>query len=275
MAEQAEGYSFTKFASLDFYGRVNAQTLDLAEIGKQRRIVDLSCGTGAITRLILERLDDARSTVIYAIDHSSEALRLARQYIGDRTEAVVKFVQAEVENLSDVLGEQVDSVVYLNAIHYVQDKRSLIRQIREALGPDGVFVFNSGFFDGAHTRETDNFARRWMMRSLRILNKEYGLRPQKSEKTEARQQLTPDDYRQLLEDEGFEVSKQHIQHIDVPIDGWYDISGFQDFIEGVMPGVPLDKASDSLQRGCKETWDEMGLETVPRNWLLVVATKKQ
>ncbi|MCH8236310.1 MAG: hypothetical protein IIC29_09330, partial [Chloroflexi bacterium] len=54
--ETTQGYSFSKFASLDFYAEVNTATLDLAEIGKHHRIVDLSCGNGGITKQILERL---------------------------------------------------------------------------------------------------------------------------------------------------------------------------------------------------------------------------
>ena len=48
---------------------------------------------------------------------------------------------------------------------------------------------------------------------------------------------------------------------------------FQDFIEGVMPGVPLEIARECLQQACKETWDEMGLDTVPRYWMMVVASR--
>lgn len=273
MAQEGQHYSFAKFASLDFYAEVNSRTLDLADIGKQRRIVDLGCGTGSITRLILERLEDARQTVIYAIDHSASALRQAMGDLGERRDAVVKFVQAEVENLSSVVGEKVDSIVFFNAIHYVPDKASLLRQVREALKPGGTFVFNSAFYEGAHLPETDEFARRWMMRSLRILRREYGLRAVRGEKVEARQQLSPRDYEELLDREGFEISSEVIHRIDVPIDGWLDISGFKDFIEGVMPGVPLDKASESLQRGCREIFSEFNLDFVPRNWMLVVARR--
>ncbi|MDA1256336.1 MAG: class I SAM-dependent methyltransferase [Chloroflexi bacterium] len=274
MAQTAQGYSFAKFASLDFYTEVNIATLDLAEIGKHHRIVDLSCGNGGITKLILERLEDAKQTVIFAIDHSASALRDAKANIGERTDAAIKYIQGEVQNLSELLGEKVDSVVYFNAIHYVPDKLSLLKQIREAIKPGGTFVFNSSFFKGAHPEETDVFARKWMMRSLRMLKRDHGLRPIRSDKTEARQQLTPEEYEQLLREGGFKIAAEEIHRIEVPIDGWYDISGFQDFIEGVMPGVPLDIARDCLQRACKETWDEMGLETVPRNWMLVVASRE-
>ena len=271
--ETTQGYSFSKFASLDFYAEVNTATLDLAEIGKHHRIVDLSCGNGGITKQILERLEDAKHTVIYAIDHSASALRDAKENIGERKDAAIKYIQGEVQNLSDLLGEKVDSIVYFNAIHYVQDKAALLKQIREAIKPGGTSVFNSSFFKGAHTPEPECFARKWMMKSLRMLKREHGLRAVRSDKAEARQQLTPEEYYGLLRDGGFEIAAEEIHRIEVPLDGWHDISGFQDFIEGVMPGVPLDIARECLQKACRETWEEMTLDTVPRNWMMVVASR--
>ena len=61
--------------------------------------------------------------------------------------------------------------------------------------------------------------------------------------------------------------------MDVPIEGWLDISHFEDFITGTMPGVPLDKASASLQKGLTLTFEEMNLKYVSRNWLDVLAVR--
>jgi ubiquinone/menaquinone biosynthesis C-methylase UbiE len=80
----SEEYSFTSFSNLPFYTKVNERLLDLAEVGKQRKIVDLGCGTGGITKLILERLQSAKDTVIYAVDHSTTALKAAAEEIGIR-----------------------------------------------------------------------------------------------------------------------------------------------------------------------------------------------
>jgi hypothetical protein len=55
--------------------------------------------------------------------------------------------------------------------------------------------------------------------------------------------------------------------------GFEDISEYDLFIEGVMPGVPLEPGSESLKHGARAAFAELGLETSPRNWLLVVASK--
>ena len=87
------------FSNLPFYTRVNARLLDLAEVGKQRKIVDLGCGTGGVTKLILERLQSAKDTVIYAVDHSTSALKAAAEEIGDRKDVAINYVHSEVQNL--------------------------------------------------------------------------------------------------------------------------------------------------------------------------------
>jgi hypothetical protein len=92
-------------------------------------------------------------------------------------------------------------------------------------------------------------------------------------KVESRQQLTPQEYSTLLNESGFKVIQSDIQTVHVPIDGWHHISGFSDWIEGVMPGVPLATGREALQKGLRETWDDMKLETVPRLWLSVSAAR--
>lgn len=253
--------------------RVNSRLLDLSDIGQQRRIVDLGCGTGGVTRLILDRLQVYRQSVVYAIDHSAGAIRQAISELGDRRDAAVKFIQGDAASLSEMIKEKVDAVVYCNSIHYQADKESLIQQIKNALRPGGTFSFNTSFFEGAHPPESHEFYRRWMMRSLRILKREYGLRAVRSKKVESRRQLTADEYNELVEAQGFKVIKRDVTKVDVPLQGWLDISGYSDFIEGVMPGVPMDEASASLQRGVREIYDELRIKFVPRNWLGIVATR--
>jgi len=266
-------YTFTSFANLDFYRKVNARLLDLAEVGKNKRIVDLGCGTGAVTRLMLERLESARQTVIYAIDHSATAIRQAIAELGDRKNAVVNFIQAEVQNLRTAVREQVDSIVYCNSIHYVPDKGKLLDEVRDSLRPGGTLAFNTTFFEGSNPPESEAFYRRWMMRSLRILVKEHGLRPGKAEKTEARRQLSAEGYANLLREHGFDIEKAEVVPVEFPLEGYLDISEFKDFIEGTFPGVPLDKASDSLKRGARQAFEDLNITFVPRNWLNVVAVR--
>ena len=269
----SKDFSFGKFAQNAFYGKTNARLVDMADVTPGQRIVDLACGTGGVTQLILERLRGARDSVVIAVDNSATALRQAMENLKDVRDSAVQFVQSRVEPLSEVVKDSVDTIVFCNAIHYVSDKDTLLAEIHKTLKPGGRFAFNTSFFEGGQAVGSEAFYRKWMLKASRILRREYGLKPDKSQRVEARKQLTADQYRELVESHDLRIIKQEIDLVQVPLEGWLDISQFEDFIVGVMPGVPLDKASAALKEGAAQTYKELGVEFVPRNWLDVVAIR--
>jgi hypothetical protein len=107
---------------------------------------------------------------------------------------------------------------------------------------------------------------------LRTLKERYHLRPERTA-VEARHQLTPDQYRALLEAEGFAVNVQELQPVTVSEQGWIDISHFSDFAAGVLPGIPIETASAILCETLRETFAELDVRAVPRNWLSVIAVR--
>ena len=274
MNTSKEQYTFSKFASNSFYRNQNAELIDLLDIGDKQKIVDLACGTGGVTRLLFERLKNARDAVVIGIDHSSIAIKQAIDDFKDVKSSAVQFVQGGIEHLSTAVKDKVDTVVLCNAIHYIPDKDTLLTDINKALYPGGKFAFNTTFFEGAHLPETLKFYRVWMLKAMRHLKSEYGLSVDRSGKVESRKQLTPDDYKNLLDKNGFEISIQEIKPVEFTKEGFLDISKFDDFIQGTLPGVPLDKASNSLQAGVHQAFEELNLKYVLRNWLDVVAIRK-
>ncbi|GBD11249.1 Ubiquinone/menaquinone biosynthesis C-methyltransferase UbiE [bacterium HR23] len=268
----AEDFSFKWFARHGFYRAVNAYLLEMAGLHPGQRVVELACGTGAVTRMILEKLRGARESAVIAIDMSASALREAMQNLADAKDAAIQFIQGRAEELSRLVREKADAVIFCNGIHYIQDKASLLHEVVASLKPGGRFAFNTSFFQGAHAPETDAFYRRWMFKALRLLKERYGLLP-RPEKVEARRQLTPEQYARLLEAYGLKVVHQEVRTALVNLQGWLDISRFEDFVQGALPGVPLEKASAVLQEAVRQTFQEMGLTAVPRNWLMVVAER--
>ncbi len=145
-------------------------------------------------------------------------------------------------------------------------------EVYKTLRPGGVFAFNTGFFEGALPPETVRYYRRWMLKAMRRLKQDYDLKPEKS-KVESRRQLTADEYREILETEGFRIKCHEIVPGEVTEQGWIDLSRFSDFIEGALPGVPLGTASDVLVDSLRETFNELEVRAWPRNWLTVVAAR--
>jgi ubiquinone/menaquinone biosynthesis C-methylase UbiE len=269
----SDEYSFKAFSEHAFYREVNEALLDRADLRRGWTVVDVACGSGAVTALILEKIRGARDTMVIGIDMSATALRDARQKVAGAYDAVVEFVQARAEELSETVRRAADAVVFCNGIHYIEDKVGLVKEVYRTLRPGGIFAFNTGFFEGAMPPETAMYYRRWMLKALRKLKTEYNLRPEHT-KVEARKQLSPEQYLELLECQGFVIKSQEIVATAVTEQGYVDISRFSDFVAGALPGVPIKTASDVLVESVRETFAELeGMTAWPRNWLSIVATR--
>jgi len=268
-------FGFSKFSDNDFYSNVNKELIDSLDIQSDLKIVDLGCGSGGISKIILEKLNyiNSENSSIIAVDFSEISLKEAKANLKSVSDSMITFVQSRYEEFSSKIKDKVDLVVLCNAIHYLDDKELVIKDVMKILKPGGRFAFNSSFFDGAHPEHTLGFYRKWMFKAMRTLLKEYNTRPVKAEKIESRVQLNPNQYKEVLENCGMKITSIKIREVDVPIDGWLDISGFKDFIEGIMPGVNLDIASQSLQKAVRDTFKEMKLNFVQRNWMEIVVTK--
>ena len=271
--EGKEIFSFVAFSNTPFYQAINHSLVDLSRLSPGQRVVDLACGTGGVTKIILDKLRGARESLVIGVDMSAIALKQAREELETKKLAMVEFVQGQAEQLSQLVKESVDAVVFCNAIHLVTDKAKLVGEVFNTLGSGGVFAFNTSFFDGGHPPETEQWYRRWLFRSLRILRSEYGLTPVKQDKDEARQHISAEQYTQILKDGGFNIKEQRINRIDVPLEGWVTISQFEDWINGVMPGVPLREGSESLTKAAVQVFEEMNVDHISRNWLEIVAAR--
>ena len=177
-------FSYQKFSNNEFYGNLNARLIDMADLASDKKIVDLACGTGGVTRLILERINQTKDTVVIALDHSSTALKTAMEDLKDISNNAVKYVQLGVENVSDAVKDSVDAIVFCNAIHYVPDKDAVVADICKTLKPGGKFIFNTSFYDGGQHKDSSAFYSKWMFKAMKILRRKYGLSPVKSQKVQ-------------------------------------------------------------------------------------------
>jgi len=263
-----ERFSFEAFTRHPFFTEVNRWIVERVIGPGRRKIVDLGCGPGAVTKLILERLGgDARNVEVIGIDPSPSALSKARAAIHSK---VVKFMEGSAEWVSRIVSSA-DAVVFLNAIHLVPDKAQVIAEIRKALKKDGVFAFNTTFFNGAYVDGTGAFWRRWVVRAVQVL-RERGIEVKHSDRAVARQFLTPEEYSDLCVQAGFARPSVDLVRIEMPPESMRDIGRFSLFIEGALPGVPLEEGSAALEKGLERAMDETGVCGVPRNWLECVAT---
>jgi ubiquinone/menaquinone biosynthesis C-methylase UbiE len=266
-------FSYKQFAKQGFVQQANSHLLDLIDIRPGQKIVDLGCGTGAVTQLILEKLNGSRDSLVIGIDTSAEALNEAKKHVKYSQNLEPQFILSPVEQLCEILKKQVDIIVFCNGIHLVSDKTDLFSKISSSLKSGGVFALNTTFFQGAPPPETEQFYRRWMMKALRILKRRYDIRP-KNEKVEARRQLTSMQFDELLCNHGFSIGSKSVFSVPFTLQGYLAISEYEDFIQGTLPGVPLEKGREALQEGVRQAFQELNIEdSVLRNWLSIVAVR--
>lgn len=98
-------------------------------------ILDVGCGTGRVTELLLALVPHGR---VLAVDASQDMVALARERLGDRAEVWCQ----DVLNLE--LDEPVDVVFSTAALHWVPDHERLWGRLAQALRPGGVLEAQCG-----------------------------------------------------------------------------------------------------------------------------------
>lgn len=273
-------FTFEAFAAHPFYTAINRSLVQQALVplmsrppGATLTIIDMACGTGAVTRLIVEELTrQGRQARIIAVDPSADALLHARQSIG-AIGIDVDYFQGEADELHTLVREA-DAAFFCNAIHLIADKRTTFRQMSAILAPGGVFACNSAFYQGANDESTQRFSRLWIRRAVQWLRKTHpDVRLSREAKATAMQWLTAEEYSSLLRESGF----SQIEIIQEPVmlspDGLRDLGHYWLFIQGALPGAPLELGAAALGTTVYETSQELGMTEVPRMWLQIVARK--
>jgi ubiquinone/menaquinone biosynthesis C-methylase UbiE len=273
-------YSYEPFTQHAFYTAVNRALVERAVACLSPRspqnpctIVDLGCGTGAVTQLIVEALlQRGQQARVIGIDPSAHALTQAQCRL-TKPGMELHWVQGDSTTLAG-LGLRADALFFCNALHLVPDKSLAIAQIAGALQPGGVFACNSAFFTGAYVVGTERFYQLFMRRAIGWLHREHPeVRLSHNGKALARQWLSETDYAALVQQQGLQVCSSGLEEVQMSLGSWQDISRYWLFIEGALPGAPLDVGAEALATAAAQVFEELGLTEVPRNWLHLVAQR--
>jgi ubiquinone/menaquinone biosynthesis C-methylase UbiE len=279
--EETDQFTFEPFASHAFYAEINRSLVQRALAPLAIRpadatltIVDLACGTGAITRLIAEEMahQGHQQARIIGVDPSAEALRLARESM-EEIGAKADFIKGEAIDLATIV-QDADAAFLCNAIHLLPDKLSTFQQMATILAPGGILACNSAFYDGTNPEETTRFSRLWIRRAVGLLRKEHPeVHLSREAKPIAMQWLTPEEYVSLLKLSGFGRVDMNQEKVTLSLDGLRDLGHYWLFIEGALPGAPLAIGAAALGTAVYQAAQELGMATVPRLWLQIVAIK--
>lgn len=98
-------------------------------------VLDAGCGTGRVTRMLVERLPRGR---VVAVDGSAAMVAKVREVLRPGDEAFV----ADLTTLA--LAEPVDAVVSSAVFHWIHDHEALFARMRAALRPGGRLAAQCG-----------------------------------------------------------------------------------------------------------------------------------
>ena len=109
--------------------------IDRLDLHGDETVLDAGCGSGRVTRLLLERLPRGR---VIGVDASPSMIESAREALPERTE----FVVADLLKLE--LEEPVDAVFSNATLHWILDHRRLFERLHAVLRPGGALEAQCG-----------------------------------------------------------------------------------------------------------------------------------
>lgn len=296
MGEKYVDTSYEPFSREPEYIEGNRAFVRLLPFKSANHILDLACGTGTISELILEIQPDM---TIFGLDISRESLVFGQKEFLDKGLNVQDgFVLTGdldggrpklmlIEGTADCLPFKdtwADIVFMGHSIHMLSDLDLLLREIHRVLVPGGIFAFNSSFYAGSQAPGTDHFYQFWWKAALAyILDKDAELKKQglpgirrkrgTAPKAFSSPWLSKEEWNVLLKKHGFDISDVYERTIMMTQSSIEKIGSYAGLARVMVSGYPVELASEALVCAVAPSLEAAGMEQVPRLWLEITACK--
>ena len=115
------------------------KVLERVSLRGHERVLDAGCGTGRLTRDLLEALPEGQ---VVALDVSQNMIEAARAYLEPDFRGRVEFVSCDLLDLP--FENEFDGIFSTASFHWVLDHQRLFRNLYRALRPRGWLVAQCG-----------------------------------------------------------------------------------------------------------------------------------
>ncbi len=275
------------------YIETNRGLIRSLDFSKVDRLLDLACGTGLLSDLVLE----VRSGVgIFALDLDRQQLQLTEERFREKglyenngaaaaepEGATFLLVEGSADAIPFATGTM-DAVLMGNSIHNLPDPDRLIREVRRVLRPGGLFAFNSAFYAGTYVPGTEKFHQAWVKEALIfVLNRDRELRAKglpgvkrkrgTAPRASIRPWLIPEQWKELVERNGFQVTRLYQRDVAMTRQSYETVGSYAGFAAVVLAGYPPELACEALKTAVPVALAQTGFSTVPARWLEVAAVR--
>jgi ubiquinone/menaquinone biosynthesis C-methylase UbiE len=272
--------SYEPFSREPEYVQLNGLFLRSLGLEENQRVLELACGTGTLTQLLLEQQPDLW---IVGLDISQEALTLARRHLAEHG-FTVSLLEASADSLP-IAGCSMDTVVMGNSIQLVEDKHKLFHEISRVLRQGGIFAFNTSFYAGTYVPGTERFYVQWVAQASNFIKRKseelaaHGLprvTRQKglAERAFSRPWLSVQEYTDLLQRNGFAIRSMVERTVMLTQRSFEAIGAYAGLARVLLSGYPVALACEALAKASGPALAAVNMEVVPRYWLEMVAVKR-
>jgi ubiquinone/menaquinone biosynthesis C-methylase UbiE len=115
---------------------VTKELIKSAKIKSGQKVLDLACGTGLVTKKILNKV--GKKGEVYGIDSSNSALKIAKKWIGDKKN--IQFVRGDAETIQ--FNTKFDVITCQFALFFFPNEQKVLKNMKRFLRKNGIIALS-------------------------------------------------------------------------------------------------------------------------------------
>jgi ubiquinone/menaquinone biosynthesis C-methylase UbiE len=293
---QSVNKTYEPFSKEPEYIEANQAFVDDQDFRSVGRFLDLACGTGLVSGMLLAAQPEAH---LHGTDYDPVQIDLAEAHLSSLGHPVRRgfdfseervggkpVVMLGVTSADDlpVPAASFDCVTICNAIHMLPDKARLLAEVNRVLRPGGRFGFNSSFYAGTYAPGTEDHLMYWVAEAdqyIKRLNEERAAKGQervkrlrgRSHGAFQNKWYSESEWVDLLAQAGLKCTYRHTRVVMLDARCFRAIAAYAGLAEVLLSGYPVEISSEALQATTERSLELCGAQALPRNYLEVWAEK--